>query len=226
MIFKDSHDPSYMQKSLFCCCLILALVASLWHTFYRDPQFWFNGHTPDSYAIRSIIMALCLVVYVIRVQATVWVFSRRTWTWLETEVISIVMVIALYGYGRVAAMGSPSVGWFEAVGVLFFLIGSYLNTRSEYDRHRWKKMAQNRGRLYTEGLFSYSMHINYFGDIMLFSGLAMVAGRLVMFVIPLVMTLNFIFVIIPLHNRYLKRKYGAQYLEYSKKTRKLVPWVL
>jgi protein-S-isoprenylcysteine O-methyltransferase Ste14 len=54
----------------------------------------------------------------------------------------------------------------------------------------------------------------------------MVSGRLVMFIIPLIMTLNFIFVIIPLHNRYLKRKYGAQYLEYSKKTRKLVPWVL
>ena len=51
-----------------------------------------------------------------------------------------------------------------------FLIGSCLNTCSEWQRMIWKKNKANRGKLYTKGLFRYSMHINYFGDTVSFAG--------------------------------------------------------
>ena len=64
------------------------------------------------------------------------------------------------------------------------------------------------------------MHINYFGDIVLFTGLAMVTHSLSMLVIPLVMTINFIFNIIPSLDRYLEKKYKDEYFDYSKNTKK------
>jgi protein-S-isoprenylcysteine O-methyltransferase Ste14 len=69
------------------------------------------------------------------------------------------------------------------------------------------------------------MHINYFGDIVLFTGLAMITHRLSMFVIPLIMALNFVFYIIPSLDRYLEKKYKNEFKEYSKKTKKFIPMI-
>ena len=67
------------------------------------------------------------------------------------------------------------------------------------------------------------MHINYFGDIVLFTGLAMVTNRLSMFIIPLIMALNFVFNIIPSLDRYLEKKYKDEFKNYSKNTKKILP---
>ena len=69
------------------------------------------------------------------------------------------------------------------------------------------------------------MHINYFGDIVLFTGFAMITHRFSMLVIPSIMTLNFVFIIIPSLDRYLEKKYGAEFGDYSKKTKKFIPLI-
>ena len=69
------------------------------------------------------------------------------------------------------------------------------------------------------------MHINYFGDIVLFTGLAMVSHSLGMLVIPLMMTLNFIFNIIPTLDKYLEKKYKEEFRDYSRKTKKFIPLI-
>ena len=84
------------------------------------------------------------------------------------------MSFVLYAFARVGGNNKQVVGVVEVIGILLYISGSYINTQSEFDRHVWKLKEENRGRLYTEGLFSLSMHINYFGDIVLFTGLAMV----------------------------------------------------
>ncbi len=67
------------------------------------------------------------------------------------------------------------------------------------------------------------MHINYFGDIVLFTGFAMVTHNLSMLVIPMIMAVNFVFNIIPTLDRYLERKYGNEFRDYARKTKKLIP---
>jgi protein-S-isoprenylcysteine O-methyltransferase Ste14 len=39
------------------------------------------------------------------------------------------------------------------------------------------------------------------------------------------MTLNFVFNIIPSLDRHLEGRYGTQFNDYSRRTRKLVPWL-
>ena len=100
-----------------------------------------------------------------------------------------------------------------------------MNTYSEYTRYIWKKQDKNKGNLYTEGLFKFSMHINYFGDIILFTGVALITLRFSMLFIPLAMAMNFIFIIIPRLDKYLAQKYGVEFQEYADKTKKLIPGV-
>jgi steroid 5-alpha reductase family enzyme len=111
------------------------------------------------------------------------------------------------------------------LGVLLYVIGSYVGTASEYSRHLWKARPENQGHLYTEGLFRYCRHINYFGDLLLFAGLGILTRQLWTGMVPLAMGLNFVLVIIPAHDAYLAMRYGGEFEEYARRAKKLVPFL-
>jgi protein-S-isoprenylcysteine O-methyltransferase Ste14 len=186
---------------------------------------WLKQYQIAGNLLRRVLIASCLIIYFLRLQITVWIFQKRRWTWLETITISILVPFALYAFANVGGNNKQVIGIVELIGVLIYLLGSYINTHSEYSRYIWKFKEDNRGRLYTDGLFSMSMHINYFGDIILFTGFATITHSLIMFVIPLIMTVNFIFNIIPSLDRYLEKNYGEEFRDYSHKTKKLIPWI-
>ena len=227
MIFIDNYDSSFWNKSIFSGCIILTLFATLWLMFaeYATSDAWLNQYQMNGDLVRRVLIAFCLIIYFVRLQVTVWVFQKRKWTWLETITISVLMSFVLYAFASVGGNNKQVVGAVEIIGILLYLSGSYINTHSEYYRHVWKLKEENKGRLYTEGLFSLAMHINYFGDIVLFTGLAMITHSLSMLVIPLVMALNFVFFIIPSLDRYLEKKYKDEFKDYSKKTKKLIPMI-
>ena len=225
MIFKNQYDPSFWQKSVFTMGVLAIVSIAI--------MFMFIGNLPalaclkpyqiSGDPLRRILIASCLIIYFLRLQITVWVFQKRKWTWLETVTISVVMPFALYVFAKVGGNNRQVIGIVEVIGILLYLAGSYINTYAEYSRYVWKLKEENSGRLYTEGLFSLAMHINYFGDIVLFTGFAMITHRVSMFIIPLIMTTNFVFNIIPSLDRYLEKKYGDDFRGYSAKTKKMIP---
>jgi steroid 5-alpha reductase family enzyme len=113
----------------------------------------------------------------------------------------------------------------EVAGIALYLAGSYLNTASEWTRMRWKRAPGHQGKLYTGGLFARSMHVNYFGDMVLFTGFALGTGRYVALLVPLLMTLSFAFVHVPVLDAYLADRYGAEFKAYAERTSRLVPGV-
>ena len=227
MIFIDNYDSSFWNKSLFSGCIIVTLFATLWLLFaeYATSNTWLKEYQLAGNPLRRYLIASCLIIYFVRLQVTVWVFQKRRWTWLETITITVLMSFVLYVFAKVGGNNTQGVGFVEVIGILLYLSGSYINTHSEYCRHVWKLKDENRGRLYTEGFFSLSMHFNYFGDIVLFTGLAMVTNSLSMLVIPLLMAVNFVFNIIPSLDRYLEKKYKQEFRNYSKKTKKFIPLI-
>ena len=227
MIFINTHDRSFWNKLVFTGCVLISTFASLWLMF-ADGIFsitWFNQYKLEGDLLRRILIAFCLIFYFVRLQITVWIFQKRKWTWLETVTITVLMSVVLYAFAKAGGNNKQLVDSVEVIGILLFLSGSYINTQSEYSRHVWKLKTENKGRLYTKGLFSLSMHINYFGDIVLFTGIAMVTHSLGMLIIPLIMALNFVFNIIPALDRYLENKYKEEFTDYSKRTKKFIPLI-
>ena len=227
MIFIDKYESSFWNKSVFSCCILITTFATVWLLFAEDGTLntWLKQYQLDGDLVRRIIIASCLIVYFMRLQVTVWVFQKRKWTWLETIIITVLMSFVLYTFAKVGGSNKQTVGVVEVIGILLYFSGSYINTHSEYTRHFWKLKEENKGRLYTEGLFSLSMHINYFGDIVLFTGFAIVAHSFSMLIIPLIMAVNFVFNIIPNLDRYLEKKYKDEFRDYSNKTKKFVPLI-
>ncbi len=227
MIFIDQYDSSFWKKFVFSGCMLITIFTTLWLMFgdYAASNPWLKHYQLAGDLVRRILIASSLVIYFLRLQVTVWIFQKRKWTWLETITITVLMSFVLYAFAKVGGSSTQVVGVVEVIGILLYFSGSYLNTHSEYSRHVWKAKEENRGRLYTKGLFSLSMHINYFGDIVLFTGLAMVTHSLSMLIIPLIMAMNFVFNIIPSLDRYLEKKYKDEFRDYSKKTKKFIPLI-
>ena len=225
MIFVDQYESSVWQKVVFsisiCCTTLIGV--GLMFTDHLTSNTWISQAGLDGDLWRQLLLSSCLIIYFIRLQITVWVFQKRKWTWLETMIITSLMSFVVVAYAVTGGSNQQGMGLIEISGAILYVLGSYVNTQSEYRRHSWKK--ENKGRLYKEGLFRYASHINYGGDIVLFLGLAMIAGKISLLVIPLFMTLNFILYNIPALDSYLEQKYPDEFKEYAQKTKKLIPWI-
>jgi len=220
LIFNTEYDKSHGKKSIIICILALALFVSIWLLFFNTEVLKMDGNL-----YRKIILIMCSVIYLVRTVITLFVFLKRRISWLETLPISILMSFVLFGFIYIGGVQTQPINIMDLLGIVLYLIGSYINTSSELDRHRWKYMPENKGHLFTQGLFKYVRHINYFGDIMLFMGFALITQDIRALYIPLFMTLNFIFILIPAKEAYLKDKYRIEFVQYSKRSKKLIPLI-
>ncbi len=132
-------------------------------------------------------------------------------------------IYAVFGYALCQPSAPPDALFWTGVGLYAF--GSCLNTTAEWQRKVWKGRPSNRGHLYAGGLFRYSMRINYFGDSLLFTGLAIVTGSAWSLVIPGLMTVLFVFVHIPRMDAYLAGHYPNEFPAYAARTKKFIPFV-
>ena len=226
MFFMDQHETSFAPKCFFVVAVLVALIVAwvLMFPLMGSVPKWLEPYLLNGDLIRRGVVFFCLAVYVIRVTVTIFVFMKRTFIWFEAFIVTSFMTAVLLIVAWKGGANPDPVGFVEVVGLVFFLGGSFLNSYSEYQRQRFKSDPTNKGQLYTQGLFKLSTNINYFGDIVLFSGLALVTGRLTLLFIPFSMAVNFVFFIIPRKEAYMSEKYGSQFRDFSKKTRKLIPF--
>lgn len=227
MFFIDRQEASRGPKGLFLGVFWFALLAA-WGMMFASAEIlpqWFEPYRVSGDGLRQGLVFFCLALYAVRVTATVLLFLKRKFIWLEAFIVTALMTFVVLVVAREGGANGQAPGLPEAAGLALYVAGSVLNTWSESQRQRFKSAAANRGRLYTRGLFGLARNINYFADVVLFAGLALVTGRFFLLVIPLIMALNFVFFIIPRKEAYLAEKYGAAFGDYAAKTRKLVPFV-
>jgi protein-S-isoprenylcysteine O-methyltransferase Ste14 len=175
--------------------------------------------------VRNILILSCMSIYFLRLLVTLFVFFQRKLYWGEAFVIANIMPWIFPYIAYKSGDYTGTIGWMELIGIILFLTGSFLNTASEYFRFSWKQKKENAGHLYTGGLFKFTRHTNYFGDIVLFTGFAMVAHQIQLLIIPFAMASFFIVIIIPLKENYLREKYGNEYTCYAASTKRLIPFI-
>jgi protein-S-isoprenylcysteine O-methyltransferase Ste14 len=172
-----------------------------------------------------ISLAIALSIYFVRLLFTQFVFLKRAVGWSEASTIAIWVGFIYLLFSFAGATNAGPRGPLFLPGCLLFLLGSWMNSWAEYTRNRWKQKAENRGRLYTQGLFGLCRHPNYLGDLLSFSGLALIAGRWITGIVPVIMLLGFVFVNIPMLDAHLAERYGPDFATYAVRTRKLIPFV-
>lgn len=224
----ELRNPSIPQRLTMAGFVGLWVVAVWWLLFGGGVAIvggWFHWVLSPGNPLRRACLAIALSIYYVRILFTEFVFLKRGVSW--SEALSIVPWL-LCIYLLLAILGGTNTAAFAitgATGVVLFVVGSWMNSFAEYKRHVWKQRPENRGRLYTEGLFRYSRHPNYLGDLLSFSGLCLISGSRWSALIPGLMLCGFVFVNVPVLDSHLREKYGVAFDEYASRSWKLIPFV-
>jgi protein-S-isoprenylcysteine O-methyltransferase Ste14 len=201
---------------------------SIWILF-RDGGDWCEKHlyiqnASENTARRMIIFAFNIITFLRIAYAMLFLLKRRI-PWEESISVPIAFALYFVGFSLFVLPATEPPGASDYFAIALFGVGCILNSGSELLRNSWKKKPENTGRIYTGGLFRYSRHINYFGDVLWVLAYALITRSWFALVIPVLLFIFFAFYNAPKLDRYLQHKYGAQYDAYAKRTKMLVPFI-
>ena len=227
MAFQDEHSPSIPAKVLLSLSILAGTItATVLTSGYSDWLIDFlNFEKVEGNIFRRIIILACCLIYFFRFAIGMFVFLQRKISWFEGGLVSVLFFMMFYFFGVSAGSHPEPIGLIDIAGIFLFLFGSYINTLADYQRFAWKRKIENKGRLYTLGLFKYSMHINYFGDAITYIGLALITLEMVCLFISIIIIVNFIVIQIPMLDKHLRKKYRNEFTEYSRVTKKFIPFI-
>ncbi len=196
---------------------------------------------------RSALLLVMVVVWAVRLGSYLFLRIRRagadarfddikpsflrflnTWT-LQGLWVSLTLAAALAAITTTAREGIGAVTW---VGAAIWLLGIGLEATADVQKSRFRSDPANKGRFIHTGLWSWSRHPNYFGEIVLWVGVAVVAAPVlhgwqwVTLISPV-----FVFLLltrvsgVPLLEKSADAKWGGQadYEAYKARTPVLVP---
>lgn len=113
------------------------------------------------------------------------------------------------------------------IGLLIMFIGVLLEFFADRDMHKFKEIRTDRSQIINIGLWKYSRHPNYLGEILFWYGVAFTlmfptTNYWYLILGAVLNTLLFLFISIPLAENHMKN-YKPGFDEYKKRTRMLLP---
>ncbi len=100
-----------------------------------------------------------------------WSRFLVAWTlqglWVFTTLLAALIAMTSSG---------PSLGLWAAIGALVWLGGFVVEVIADTQKSRFNSRPENAGRFIDVGLWAWSRHPNYFGEILLWAGIAIIAA--------------------------------------------------
>ena len=155
---------------------------------------------------------------------------KTQFTWfLMTWTLGGLWVLVTMAAGLAAMTSDTSIplGPLAYLGITLWVAGMLIEVVADNQKTRFRKVPENRDRFITTGLWAWSRHPNYFGEITLWLGLSLVAlpvlsgWQLATLISPI-----FVYVLltkisgIPLLERMAKKKWGSdpEFIAYTEST--------
>jgi len=117
--------------------------------------------------------------------------------------------------------------WLDYTGLFIWITGFFFQALGDYQLQRFKADPNNKGAVLSSGLWRYTRHPNYFGEVTMWWGIYIIAaatdpGRW-MILSPIMMTLILLKVSgVAMTDRYMQEK-GEAFKEYQRKTSAFFP---
>ena len=143
----------------------------------------------DTLDLRSAVILACICIWAARLG--LFLFSRvamhgdkrfrtikqRFMLFLMTYTLQGLWVSMSVGAGLVVLTSTKRIepDIFLAVGFLLWLLGFLLEVVADEQKRRFHQTSENKDRFITHGLWAWSQHPNYFGEILLWLGISLIA---------------------------------------------------
>ena len=114
----------------------------------------------------------------------------------------------------------------DFIGVVVWSIGFYFEVVGDYQLKEFIKKEENKGKIMEEGLWKYSRHPNYFGEVTQWWGIWIIALSVPLGIWTIIGPITISFLIlkvsgIPMLEKRLEKKEGFE--EYKKRVSKFIP---
>ena len=146
------------------------------------------GSQSESPSARELIVSLLVVIWALRLSSFLYLRIHRTgkdgrfdrlktspirflvpWTiqglWVFLTMIVVIVINS-------QANSAPELGIWDAIGLLMWLLGFSIEVIADNQKSAFNANSDNQGKWIDSGLWSYSRHPNYLGEIMLWTGIA------------------------------------------------------
>lgn len=153
-------------------------------------------------------------------------------SFLQVNLLQVLLIFVIAA-PAIIALGSPTAynQWFVLGGFVVFVIGLLYETTADLQLDRFltrKRAGTESATLLTSGLFRYSRRPNYFGETLVWWGLAIMVlpTPLGWLAIASPLTITYIVTQItgPMLERIFLEKYPTEYANYMRTTSYFVPW--
>lgn len=138
--------------------------------------------------------------------------------------IVVSLPVILIGY-----YGSSNLSATSYVGIGIWIVGFIFESVGDYELDQFKKDSKNKGKILMTGLWKYSRHPNYFGEITMWWGIFVISLTSAPFYISIIGPIAITFLITKVSGIPMLEKHYAgnpEFEEYKKHTSVLIPWIV
>ena len=140
--------------------------------------------------LRGLLIAVLVAIWAIRLGSFLFLrvkkagqdrrfteLKKRFWRYLFTWTLGgawgfITMAAAL---ASITSMTQRPLGIWVSIGLLLWIVGFSIEVIADRQKTEFRNDAENSEKFITTGLWRYSRHPNYFGEIILWLGIAIIA---------------------------------------------------
>ena len=151
---------------------------------------YYNSFLEYGFNLGNLILSLLIVIWAIRLGSFLFFRIKKdgedkrfreikpsptkffmTWT-LQGTWISICSLCAITGMSSDKGMIINTLFY---LGLVIFILGFTIEVIADYQKTKFRKNPKNKNHFITSGLWSYSRHPNYLGEISLWTGIAIIS---------------------------------------------------
>lgn len=196
---------------------LLLLLVGLWAiriTVHLVKRNWGHGEDPRYTKLRS------------------WSADERSFAWLSLKKVFLLQGVVIWFVSlpvQVAQVYTTpaTLGALAWLGTIVWAVGFFFESVADYQLARFRADKSNRGSVLQSGLWRYSRHPNYFGELCIWWGLFLIACENVIGVLTIVGPLAYSYLVINVTGqRTLDKKLAREkpaYQAYMDRTSGLIP---
>ena len=139
----------------------------------------------------------------------------------------IVMIIIASPIILINSSHNSFLNLLDLTGVVIWLIGFSFEAIGDYQLHNFMSKSENKNKIMTDGVWKYSRHPNYFGEVTLWWGMFLIALSVpwgwTTIISPLTITYLILYISgIPMTEKFFET--NPDFIEYKKRTSAFFPW--